>query len=949
VLVVLTVLALHGRAEAGLAAQCRKGCQPAVARCGAESGQRRITPSRPDWSRVADPAPLECDPNVPREPRPKLPQLPQGRFWFYEPVQELGQAVDGADKQSLLIEGESVSVPGYCPAVHAEFGVDPRDDSLITVQATWEGCLESRGPISFHGYVDALDLGTIQGTFTFPTLPPIDVSGAKSYGASLRMVTYNVQALPSTFNPGTVAWKHEAIVEEILKSGYDVVALNEVFDEDMRKIYAQGLKNAFPHHILKISGDGTFPNEDSGLMLFSRWKFLPLPNPTYASIPAPSEWLYSGGWAEGLPLNGVICQASDCSRVAAIEFDDCEEDDCWAEKGAAMVRLENPETGDVANVVVTHLQASYPPGTYPSELEAVSDAQEEFLTRREQLEDIAFMIYGTVGVPNLSNSEPIFILGDLNVDGDLTNWMLTWNQVNLENLLEWDARWGAEPNFTDMALPGFPFTNFEDGWALENAPPDPSGHFDRGITRVSQWGAVDGARFDYVLWNPDARVCIQHMTLALNLRWGDGFESGFGPTGIGLGGATDLSDHFGVNADVNLPAPHCNPATAESHTLSPGVVTTFLDALDHPGQIHWYRFEEPGTYSFEMQGTSGADFRVYEGDDLSTPAPQYKNETTHLFVPAGPKGGGYTFHGKQYRIAEAPFYVRVWNPDRAATGDYSFRALKHDCATRATACALGPGQQIDHHMPENPPVGQPDEAWFELYSEEVNTGKEQQLAFWVGVAAQAQADGVFDLTVWKVENGQLVLVDVVDTQLQVSDPQAERVKYYLQIQRKPPYAPPYPIQAQDYSVGFTTNLVILYGSHYGGKNSLNLFCQEVDDASPPWNDGNDEIYIDYIKADGDVIVPLTWVGDIANSAPESLESIIPQPVHFFKHIKVKIFDDDKAFNGDNDYASGYIFADYLWPTDPGPFEGVLALGPLGNGSDGGHYVLYYNLTHGFDF
>jgi hypothetical protein len=92
----------------------------------------------------------------------------------------------------------------------------------------------------------------------------------------------------------------------------------------------------------------------------------------------------------------------------------------------------------------------------------------------------------------------------------------------------------------------------------------------------------------------------------------------------------------------------------------------------------------------------------------------------------------------------------------------------------------------------------------------------------------------------------------------------------------------------------------------------------VDDASPPWNDGNDEIYIDHIKADGDVIVPLTWVGDIANSAPESLESIIPQPVHFFSDIKVEIFDDDGFANGDDDYATNHIYAAYLSPFEPGP-------------------------------
>src|SRR5262249_7376091 len=78
---------------------------------------------------------------------------------------------------------------------------------------------------------------------------------------------------------GTNKAFHEAtlVADEIIKAAgnLDVIALNEVFDEDARKRLVTRLSPHFPHRVEYI--DHGLNLEDSGLMLFSKFPFAPLP------------------------------------------------------------------------------------------------------------------------------------------------------------------------------------------------------------------------------------------------------------------------------------------------------------------------------------------------------------------------------------------------------------------------------------------------------------------------------------------------------------------------------------------------------------------------------------------------------------------------------------------------------------------------------------------------
>ena len=79
---------------------------------------------------------------------------------------------------------------------------------------------------------------------------------------------------------------------------------------------------------------------------------------------------------------------------------------------------------------------------------------------------------------------------------------------------------------------------------------------------------------------------------------------------------------------MNIVEPACSPATADALAPYLGQWDILGGTLSRPGQIHWYRFDQEGTYSFAMTSSSNAQYRVYQAADLTTPAPPFKQETT---------------------------------------------------------------------------------------------------------------------------------------------------------------------------------------------------------------------------------------------------------------------------------------------------------------------------------
>ncbi len=82
----------------------------------------------------------------------------------------------------------------------------------------------------------------------------------------IKLLTFNTKMLPG---PGGEA-RAEKIARAILKNRYDIVCLQELFDEDIREIFVNKFKNRFKTIIPKCS-DGDIFEEDSGLFFASRF------------------------------------------------------------------------------------------------------------------------------------------------------------------------------------------------------------------------------------------------------------------------------------------------------------------------------------------------------------------------------------------------------------------------------------------------------------------------------------------------------------------------------------------------------------------------------------------------------------------------------------------------------------------------------------------------------
>ncbi|MEJ2238294.1 MAG: endonuclease/exonuclease/phosphatase family protein [Gemmatimonadales bacterium] len=205
----------------------------------------------------------------------------------------------------------------------------------------------------------------------------------------LRIGTYNARFLPhlpSNKRRATV------LAQRIARYDYDVIALSEVFSNRARNALLGSLAALYPYNVQYI-GSRKWLREDSGLMLFSKLPFDPLPSPS------PFEHPNLLASESGL--------ASDWSHVWFVEYDECCSSDCLAGKGAAYVlaRLN----GRPFHIFFTHMQAKY-------------DFHNEEMQRRTrgirtaQLRQMIGLMQHVLS-GNRASTENVMILGDFNVDG----------------------------------------------------------------------------------------------------------------------------------------------------------------------------------------------------------------------------------------------------------------------------------------------------------------------------------------------------------------------------------------------------------------------------------------------------------------------------------------------------------------------------------------------------
>lgn len=208
--------------------------------------------------------------------------------------------------------------------------------------------------------------------------------------AALRLMTFNVQCLPMIAGaldgtislPGLVLGlvpgsdsdaidRAQSIVDALVALAADerphVIALNEVFHEDARRTFLDGLSGDWPYVVESVhEGD---LEEDSGLMVFSSLAFLNL-----------------GG----------------TDRRELFYRDDAGAD-VWASKAAVLVQVGVPE---LTTLVFTHLQAAYD-----------TDSQYRDVRAAQLAEIVDGLLRPELGDYPEAWSD-VIVAGDLNIRGD---------------------------------------------------------------------------------------------------------------------------------------------------------------------------------------------------------------------------------------------------------------------------------------------------------------------------------------------------------------------------------------------------------------------------------------------------------------------------------------------------------------------------------------------------
>ncbi len=498
---------------------------------------------------------------------------------------------------------------------------------------------------------------------------------------TLRILSWNTFALPTIAGQmGQINMDEEdrgrAVARRLKESPYDVIALNEVFDETIRDALldeAQSGPQRFRFVVEDLDGGGA---EDSGLVLLSRLE------PIRFSAPAPQPFQHGGVpsvptdgtvapfpgtqayqdtrncadmdvWFAGNNVDAWVSGNGDNCLIAFHRYRHCTDEapetagdvvdtvidpflplgaECDAGKGVAYVRLKQ-RNGKALDVFWSHTQANL---TSPEYEEPLPD----FLSERDgQLAELEAM----VAQWSPSVERDAVILGDLNVDGMNTDG--EFKQEYRKQLASGDdSRFGK--------------LGFRDLW------PEASTKEDQGESWSTRNDHVPAEardeRLDYVLWRDrkGSVGCDQHPKI----------ERHFDHSRAD-GSSIDLSDHFGVGAEVrrrgdaidsDTPEP-CSPSLARLREKLPNG-GEMKGTLATPGACHWLRIEQ-GTWTVTNMGAHALRLAAFAARDVSEPLDFFRGD-------AEVQSFRKTEDEAQVAIEE-PFLLKICWQDPARTGDYN--------------------------------------------------------------------------------------------------------------------------------------------------------------------------------------------------------------------------------------------------------------------------------------
>lgn len=576
---------------------------------------------------------------------------------------------------------------------------------------------------------------------------------------NIKLVTYNVQQSSPNSHDGEYYDENgnalddedraTLIANRIRIMDADVVALNEVFDEDSRQIFSDIVGKTFPFHVDYIGGDSD--PEDSGLMLFSKHPFLPLGN-------IPGDLKIDEGDIELVSPTGKTEDAKDL--VAFVSFDQgCSEYDCYADKGAAMVKLENIFTQNPFVVVFSHTQASY--GS-----DDTDDTDETVEERRKQFRQIASMLKETLvpAVP-VTNDQgitvtahdlsalqrmPVFILGDLNVDGNPwhsfgpgkasldTEWQRLFGPSSSGSDLQFFNCGDATVCAIDVQNPTTKFVelipSFIESWAFDTDSADLGRTSGRDPFVFDYEQAEDkakGQRLDYILYrgpsvaHKDGYLEFPMIPQHLTTEWAIAGKNGIFSDHLPIAG------NFLLTEDDVVPS-YCTPLLAREVSVpnsNPKQLELAL-SIEIPGAMQWIKLNDSSaTYSIATSPDIG--FEIYKPYDLSRPIEfiekkeEYTNQRTGEVLPA---------NTGIYQLTSPPYYIRTFAKfkdgvhNRVFDGDYFMFIREHRCTGPDDYCKLSPSDSVSVQLP-NKPVNPDDQLWFLFETDQSDKGDFPRLEF----------------------------------------------------------------------------------------------------------------------------------------------------------------------------------------------------------------------------
>ena len=133
---------------------------------------------------------------------------------------------------------------------------------------------------------------------------------------SLKLLSWNIQMLPSVVKSNGKARRARAITHQLKQRDYDVIIFQELFKRRSRKIITKGLSSLYPHHTKILNRKTISIKSNGGVIIFSKY-----------------------------PIQ----------KVFQIRFKDRMGVDRLARKGAMLAELD--VNGKSVQVVGTHLQA----------------------------------------------------------------------------------------------------------------------------------------------------------------------------------------------------------------------------------------------------------------------------------------------------------------------------------------------------------------------------------------------------------------------------------------------------------------------------------------------------------------------------------------------------------------------------------------------------------------